>query len=102
MLLFQKLWVLKRLHKPQYNQAKAGVCLSDLMPKASVQTDLFATAQSSSRSRSLMDIIDQIKSKMGRESIKLASEGVSYSWKMRSRKNSPKYTTNWSELVNII
>jgi len=48
-----------------------------------------------------MSTIDQIKSKMGRVSIKLASEGMDYSWKMRSGKKSPNYTTSWDGLVVV-
>ena len=95
------LWMLKRLFKSQYNYAKAGVCLSDLIPRTSAQADLFTSAQSSSRSQSLMSTIDRINAKMGRESIKLASEGMNYAWKMRSSKRSPNYTTSWDGLLRV-
>lgn len=48
-----------------------------------------------------MSTIDRINAKMGRESIKLASEGMNYAWKMRSSKKSPNYTTSWDGLVVI-
>lgn len=95
------LWILKRLFKPQYNYAKAGVCLSDLIPRTSAQSDLFISAQPTSRSQNLMSIIDRINAKMGRQSIKLASEGMNYAWKMRSSKKSPNYTTSWDGLLRV-
>ena len=95
------LWVLKRLYKPHYAYAKAGVYLGDLMPRTSAQTDLFTSAQPTSRSQKLMSAIDQINSKMGRDSVKLASEGMNYSWKMRSRRKSQNYTTSWNGLLSI-
>lgn len=85
------LWVLKRLYKPHYAYAKAGVYLGDLMPRTS--------AQPTSRSQNLMSTIDQIQAKMGRGTIKLASEGMNYAWKMRSGRKSPNYTTSWNGLV---
>ena len=69
------LWALKHLYKRDYNYAKAGVSLGDLMPRTSAQFDMFASGQSISRTTSLMSTIDRINSKMGRESIKLPSEG---------------------------
>lgn len=95
------LWVLTHLFKPHYNYAKAGVCLGELIPRNSVQNDLFRSLNSNSRSQNLMRTIDRINAKMGRQSIKLASEGMNYSWKMRSSKKSPNYTTSWDGLLAI-
>ncbi len=95
------LWVLKRIYKPHYAYAKAGVYLGDLMPRTSAQIDLFTPAQPTSRSQNLMSTIDQIQAKMGRGTIRLASEGMNYSWKMRSGRKSPNYTTSWNGLVKV-
>lgn len=92
------LWALKRLYKPNFNYAKAGVCLSDIIPRASAQFDLFASEQSDSRSTSLMSAMDCINAKMGRESIKLASEGFARPWKMKQGNKSPNYTTHWDQI----
>jgi DNA polymerase V len=100
-LMKTALWVLKRLYKPHYAYAKAGVYLGDLMPRTSAQIDLFTPAQPTSRSQKLMSTIDQINSKMGRDSVKLASEGMNYSWKMRSSRKSQNYTTSWNGLLSI-
>ena len=95
------LWALKQLYKAGYNYAKAGVSLGDLIPRTSVQFDMFASGQSSSRSANLMTTIDIINSKMGRESIKLASEGFTRPWKMRQGNQSQHFTTDWSGLISI-
>ena len=92
------IWALKRLYKPHFNYAKAGVCLSDIIPRASAQFDLFASEQSDSRSTSLMSAMDCINAKMGRESIKLASEGFARPWKMKQGNKSPNYTTHWDQI----
>lgn len=93
------LWALKRLYKPNLNYAKAGVSLGDLIPRASAQYDLFASGQSNSRSTKLMSAIDRINAKMGRESIKLASEGFARPWKMKQGNKSPNYTTRWDQIL---
>ena len=95
------LWVLKHLYKRHYAYSKAGVYLGDLMPRSSAQIDLFTSAQPTSRSQNLMSTIDQIQAKMGRGTIKLASEGMNYSWKMRSSRKSQNYTTSWNGLLSI-
>jgi DNA polymerase V len=91
------LWGLKHIYKPNYNYAKAGVMLSELVPAAGLQQDLFSHThmQPSSKSDALMSTMDSINRKMGKESIKLASEGFSRPWKMRQEHKSPSYTTQW-------
>lgn len=95
------LWILKRLYKPNYNYAKAGVMLSELVPAQGVQTDLFSQVQVSAKSSKLMLAMDAINKKMGKESIKLASEGFKSPWKMKQESKSPNYTTCWDELVKV-
>lgn len=95
------LWALKHLYKRDYNYAKAGVSLGDLTPRNRAQFDMFASGQSTSRSTSLMSTIDRINSKMGRESIKLASEGFARPWKMKQGNKSPNYRTSWDGLVRV-
>lgn len=95
------LWILKRLYKPNYNYAKAGVMLSELVPAQGVQTDLFSQLQVSPKSSQLMLAMDAINKKMGKESIKLASEGFKRPWKMKQENKSPNFTTCWDELVRV-
>lgn len=95
------LWILKRLYKANYNYAKAGVMLSELVPAQGVQTDLFSQVQVSPKSSKLMLAMDAINKKMGKESIKLASEGFKRPWKMKQENKSQNYTTSWDELLII-
>ena len=99
------LWALKQLFKPNYQYAKAGVMLGELVPLEGVQTDLFSATQTKptdiKTSSQLMTTMDNINRKMGKEAIKLASEGFKRPWKMRQENKSPSYTTNWSEILSI-
>ena len=95
------LWGLKQIYKPNFNYAKAGVMLSELVPAQGVQTDLFSTIQASPKSTALMLAMDSINKKMGKESIKLASEGFKRPWKMRQENKSPSYTTSWDDLPKV-
>lgn len=95
------LWGLKQIYKANYNYAKAGVMLGELVPNAGVQTDLFSQIQTSNKSEELMTAMDKINRKMGKESIKLASEGFKRPWKMRQENKSPSYTTKWEDIPVI-
>lgn len=95
------LWGLKQIYRPNYNYAKAGVMLSELVPVEGIQTDLFSKNQAPLKSEGLMAAMDKINRKMGKESIKLASEGFKRPWKMRQENKSPSYTTNWKDILKI-
>ncbi|MDP1959416.1 MAG: Y-family DNA polymerase [Methylotenera sp.] len=95
------LWGLKQIYKPNYNYAKAGVMLGEIVSIEGVQTDLFSQIQSSPKSSTLMTTMDQINRKMGKESIKLASEGFKRPWKMKQGNKSPSYTTKWGDLPSV-
>jgi len=95
------LWILKRLYRPHYCYAKAGVMLSGLVPVQGVQDDLFNQMSPICKSNNLMLVMDAINKKMGKESIKLASEGFKRPWKMKQESKSQHYTTSWSELIKV-
>ena len=103
------LWALKQLYRPNLNYAKAGVMLTELVPREGAQTDLFSTSalssiasdKQSTKSKQLMSAIDNINRKMGKESIKLASEGFKRSWKMKQENKSPSYTSKWDEVLQV-
>ena len=75
--------------------------LSELVDTNGVQTDLFSQLQVSPKSTKLMGVLDGINNKMGKESIKLASEGFKRPWKMKQGNKSQSYTTHWDELLTI-
>lgn len=72
--------------------------LSELVPAEGVQTDLFSQGQVSLKSDELMAAVDKINRKMGKGSVKLASEGFRKPWKMKQDSKSPSYTTKWEDV----
>lgn len=93
------LWGLKQIYRPNYDYAKAGVMLGDLVSKQGIQIDMFSSMQATPKSSALMTLMDSINRKLGKESIKLASEGFNRPWKMKQGNKSPSYTTKWSDLA---
>lgn len=100
-LVSAALWGLKRIYKPNYHYAKAGVMLDQLTSSAGIQTDLFSTSQVSPRSNQLMQVLDQINQRMGKETVKVASEGFSRPWTMKQENKSPHYTTDWNDIIKV-
>ena len=101
MLVNAALWGLKQIYRPNYQYVKAGVMLSELVPMEGVQTDLFSQVAASPKSNALMTVMDSINKKMGKEAIKLASEGFARPWKMKQGNKSPSFTSNWEEILRV-
>ncbi|MDP3664115.1 MAG: Y-family DNA polymerase [Nitrosomonas sp.] len=96
------LWGLRRIYRRGYRYQKAGVMLSELVPRQYRQLDLFGTISAAdNQSSKLMSVMDQINARMGRGTLKLASEGFKQPWKMKLGNKSPNYTTNWDELICV-
>ncbi len=95
------LWILKRIYKPNIRYLKAGVMLGDLRTASDIQQDLFSTQTPTLKTAPLMQTIDRINQKMGRETVKLASLGTHRPWKMRQENKSQSFTTKWEELIRV-
>lgn len=95
------LWGLKRIYKPNYPYVKAGVMLDNLVPAEGQQTDLFYHDIKPNKSTKLMLTLDTINQKLGKETIKLASEGFKKPWKMKQERKSSNYTTEWEDLIYV-
>ncbi|MER0172041.1 MAG: Y-family DNA polymerase [Nitrosomonas sp.] len=98
------LWGLRRIYRRSYKYQKAGVMLSELVSRQYRQIDLFGSidTDTDTRASQLMRVMDQINARMGRGTLKLASEGFRQPWKMKQGNRSPNYTTNWNELICVL
>lgn len=94
---------LKKLFKEGVHYKKVGIMLMDLIDRSPLQGDLFHqhSEEELARKDRLMSLLDSINSRFGSHTIKLAAEGYSKPWRMRSEMLSPCYTTRWSELAIV-
>lgn len=94
---------LRKLFKAGVHYKKVGIMLDGLIDKSMQQLDLFSqhSPAESQKSDQLMATFDSINARFGSQTIKLAAEGYSQTWKMRAELRSPCYTTRWSELAAI-
>lgn len=91
------IWAVKRLYRPGYEYQKAAVMLSELVPRSVLQQDLFSHDLADG-TNARMDLLDAVNLKMGKDTLRLASNGIHQGWRMKSGNRSPAYTTNWAEL----
>ena len=91
---------LDRIWRDGFRYKKAGVMLLDLAPSAIVQGDLW-TAPDTPRRKSLMQTIDRLNADHGRGVVRFASTGIKQEWKLRCDQRSPRYTTDWNELLRV-
>ena len=90
---------LKSIFEIGVKYKKAGVILSDLVPNNSIQLNIFDDTNYTKHSN-LMDVVDKINLKQGKNILILASENPKAIGMGRQR-ISPCYTTQWDKLLKV-
>ena len=91
---------LDRIYKRGYSYKKTGVLLLDLIPASLQQQHLFAETDCRQDDR-LMNVLDRINEEHGSDTLFLGAQGVEREWKMRCGLRSPRYTSQWNELLQV-
>ena len=89
---------LDQIFKAGFSYKRAGVMLSEIGPRDSVQLDMLEPNQAKPGEKDIMRAIDGINARLGRNTVKYAGAGVGRPWKMRQLKLSPRFTTRWEDL----
>ncbi|WP_274474823.1 Y-family DNA polymerase [Mangrovimonas aestuarii] len=87
------------IFKPGIKYKRAGVIVMGLVPNDNYQLDMFSTEDP--RHKPLMKAIDQLNKKYHGDKIKLGSQDLKKTWKMRQERLSPKYTTNINDIIKV-
>lgn len=90
---------LKTLYRQGYGYKKAGVIFSGIIPKISVQPDIFDTIDRDKHTQ-LMTTVDAINKKNGECGIFFASQSFE-GFKMNREHLSPRFTTHWDEILTV-
>jgi DNA polymerase V len=98
-LISYALPLVDKLFQPGVKYLKAGVILSDLVPAAVIQTNLFLTGVTGKQQ--LMKAIDNINFSQRDDIVKYVASGLRRNWKMRQALRSKRFTTRWEELYEI-
>ena len=88
------------LWRPHLRYKKAGVILLDLVPDAKVQGDLWEEPDTL-KSKALMRVVDHLNEEFGRDTIGMAASGRKRPWGLKAEQRSPRYTTDWDELLRV-
>lgn len=90
---------LRRIYKKGYSYKKAGVIVMDIVPEHPDQLAMFEVRNE--KHEPLMKTIDKINKGYGFQKVKLASQDLKRTWKMRQERLSPKYSTQLSDIITI-
>ncbi len=91
---------LNRIYKQGYRYKKTGIMLLDLIPASLEQKHLFVDFDHRPGDH-LMDLVDRINKDHGPDTLFFGAQGVTREWKMRCGLRSPRYTTQWDELLMV-
>lgn len=97
-LIRQANMALQKIFVKGYSYKKIGVMFFGLVPKDSIQLNLFTKVSNVSKQDKLMKVMDEINKDWGRNTLKSAATGIKKNWRMRQLRRSPRYTTSWAEL----
>jgi DNA polymerase V len=78
---------------------RAGVVVTGLVPEDGFQMDLFDVKNP--KHQPLMQSIDTLNAKFKGNKVKLASQDLKRTWKMRQERLSPRYTTNINDIIVV-
>lgn len=85
------------IYKQGFKYQKAGIMLMNLVPNTFQQSSLLPSASNSE----LMSVIDNINSRLGKNTLFFCAEGFNKKWSLKSEKRSPRYTTRWNEIITV-
>jgi len=91
---------LDRIWRPGFAYRRAGVVLTGLSNNRFLQLDAFEGDRRQAES-ALMQALDRINEKYGRDVVFLGSTGTEKEWLSRSTEKSPCYTTQWADLLRV-
>jgi DNA polymerase V len=91
--------VLERIFRTGFRYKKVGVMLSGIESERTAQLSLLPTP--GERGKKLMDALDRVNAKWGRETLFVAAVGTKRTWSMKQNYRSPRYTTAWEELPMV-
>lgn len=90
---------LKQIFRQGYAYKKAGVIVMNITPEKEQQLNLFEN--SNPKHKALMATMDQLNRSIGQNKIKLGSQDMDRTWKMKQERLSPRYTTQLSEIITV-
>lgn len=86
------------IFRPGYLYQKAGVMALDLVPQTQVQLDLFEASAHTGKAGQLMQVLDQLNARYGRETVRYAVQGYEKTWALRQKHLSEGYISRMDQI----
>ncbi len=97
-LIDTALKLLEEVYLPGFEYKKAGVMFADIISVDDIPLNFIEVNYMDDKRHDLMDAVDLVNRRMGRDTLFYASSGIKKDWEMRRAKLSPCYTTRWADL----
>ena len=91
---------LSKIYQHGYRYKKTGIMLLYLIPASLEQKQLFVDFDHRPGDH-LMKIVDRVNKEQGSDTLFFGAQGVTREWQMRCGSRSPRYTTQWNELLMV-
>ena len=88
------------IYKEGYLFKKVGIMMLGLIPDDQVQTSLFDT-KDRIKNKEALKTMDKLNKLLGRDAIRMASQGFERRYRLRANHLSQKYTTNINEILKV-
>ncbi len=92
---------LERIYRSGFRYKKAGIMLTDIIHEDHLQFNLFINPEVNVKRIELMKVVDKVQQRFGKQAIFIGAEGIAQEWSMQRTKLSPRFTTQWNEILNI-
>ncbi|WP_028890066.1 Y-family DNA polymerase [Tenacibaculum ovolyticum] len=89
----------RTIFKKGIKYKRAGVIVTGLVPSDNYQINMFE--KENPKHKPLMLVIDKLNKTFKSDKVKLASQDLQRTWKMRQERLSPKYTTNINDIISV-
>lgn len=97
--------ILESIYVEGFEYVKCGVGLTDIVNLSDInndeQPDLFGIKPALDKSVELMEVMDSINTKMGKNIVRVGSMGYKAPWAMKQEHLSPNYTTKWEDILVV-
>jgi len=101
-LIKTALKALGQIYQKGVSYKKAGIILSGLVNQDNILQDLFASPNYNPEKNSkISTVIDTINKRFGKNKVRVGAFGYNHLWAMNRNMISPRYTTNWKEMLAV-
>lgn len=88
----------ERIYRAGFQYAKTGITLSEIAPAIAEQADLFSAPVTEEVGSNLMEVVDAINRRFGKNLVAAGSVGQNDKWQPKADHLSPHYLARWSDI----